>query len=581
MDRDKALDMAVGQIEKQYGKGAVMRLGDQANQTVACIPTGAISLDLALGVGGIPRGRVTEIYGPEASGKTTVALHVVAEAQNAGGIAAFIDAEHALDPSYAKALGVDTEELLVSQPDTGEQALEIADMLVRSGAVDVIVIDSVAALTPKAEIEGEMGDSHVGLQARLMSQALRKLSGTLHRSRTSAVFINQLREKVGVMFGSPETTPGGRALKFYSSVRLDVRRIESLKDGNDAIGNRVRVKVVKNKCLAAGTRVLDAVSGETHRVEDVVEKQLPVTVWAADKRGKLHQKPVTGWFDQGEQEVLPVILGDGTTIRVTADHLMLTDQGWCPAGRLGIGDYLARPHGAVRDERDECSSCAEWLPPSFTAAVTAYLDERGITAEQAAMLIGACADPPENTLQHVLGGDRLWRQRLEVLSEVLDSDFLREILDEDVFYDRIEEIGAPEQAATYDVEVADLHNLVADDVVVHNCAPPFRQAEFDLMYGHGISKEGSLLDLGVDHGIVKKAGAWYTYEGEQLGQGRENAKKFLAEHEDVANTIAKQLHEQLGLVQTDVTGDDAVADTEAVGGSEVEPETKAGKGAKE
>lgn len=521
------------------------------------------------------------------SHNTTVALHVVAEAQNAGGIAAFIDAEHALDPSYAKALGVDTEELLVSQPDTGEQALEIADMLVRSGAVDVIVIDSVAALTPKAEIEGEMGDSHVGLQARLMSQALRKLSGTLHRSRTSAVFINQLREKVGVMFGSPETTPGGRALKFYSSVRLDVRRIESLKDGNDAIGNRVRVKVVKNKCLAAGTRVFDAATGETHRIEEIVENQQPVTVWAVDKRGKLHQKPVTGWFAQGEQEVLPLILGDGTTIRVTPDHLMRTDQGWRPAGELTIGDHLARPRLGINRKRDDCHPDSEWLPPSFTASVLAYLHECGITADQAAALIGVRGDEPGEPgepgagLKQVLGGERLRRKRLETLSDGLDSSFLREILEEDVFYDRIEGIGAPEQAATYDVEVADLHNLVADDVVVHNCAPPFRQAEFDLMYGHGISKEGSLLDLGVDHGIVKKAGAWYTYEGEQLGQGRENAKKFLAEHEDVANTITKLLHEQLGLVQTDVTGDDAVADTEAAGGTEVEPETKTGKGAKE
>ncbi|MFO8076853.1 MAG: recombinase RecA [Actinomycetota bacterium] len=335
MEREKALDMAIGQIEKQYGKGSIMRMGEEAKVNVAAIPTGAISLDLALGIGGIPRGRVTEIYGPESSGKTTVALHVVAEAQHAGGIAAFIDAEHALDPQYAKALGVDVDALLVSQPDTGEQALEIADMLVRSGAVDVIVVDSVAALTPRAEIEGEMGDSHVGLQARLMSQALRKLAGTLHKSKTSAVFINQIREKVGVMFGSPETTSGGRALKFYSSVRLDVRRIESLKDGNEFVGNRVRVKVVKNKVSA-----------------------------------------------------------------------------------------------------------------------------------------------------------------------------------------------------------------------------PFRQAEFDILFGEGISKEGSLIDVGVDQGIIKKAGAWYTYEGEQLGQGRENARKFLREHTDVADAIAKRIAEQLGLVPTDVSGED-------------------------
>src|SRR5881398_277063 len=230
-DREKALDIAVTQIEKQYGKGSVMRLGERALTPIEVIPTGSIALDVALGIGGLPRGRVIEVYGPESSGKTTVALHAVANAQMLGGVAAFIDAEHALDPEYAKALGVDTDALLVSQPDTGEQALEIADMLIRSGAIDILVIDSVAALTPRAEIEGEMGDSHVGLQARLMSQALRKLTGTLSRSNTIAIFINQLREKIGVMFGSPETTPGGRALKFYSSVRLDIRRIESIKDG--------------------------------------------------------------------------------------------------------------------------------------------------------------------------------------------------------------------------------------------------------------------------------------------------------------------------------------------------------------
>jgi recombination protein RecA len=326
VDRDKALDMALANIEKQFGKGSVMKMGDDVAQRVAAIPTGALSLDLALGIGGLPRGRVVEIYGPESSGKTTVALHAVAEAQKAGGIAAFIDAEHALDPTYARALGVDINELLVSQPDTGEQALEIADMLIRSGAVDIIVVDSVAALTPRAEIEGEMGDTHVGLQARLMSQALRKIAGSLNKSKTTAVFINQLREKIGVMFGSPETTPGGRALKFYSSVRLDVRRIESLKDGTEAVGNRVRVKVVKNKV-----------------------------------------------------------------------------------------------------------------------------------------------------------------------------------------------------------------------------APPFKQAEFDIMYGEGISREGSLLDVGVEEGLIRKAGAWYTYDDEQLGQGRENARTFLKEHADVAAEIEKKVKEKLGI----------------------------------
>jgi recombination protein RecA len=306
MERDKALDAALGQIEKQFGKGSIMRMGEHPGAGVEAISTGAMALDLALGIGGLPRGRIVEIYGPESSGKSTLAMHVVAEAQRNGGICAYIDAEHAMDPVYAKAIGVDIDELLISQPDTGEQGLEIADMLIRSGAIDVIVVDSVAALTPRAEIEGEMGDSHVGLQARLMSQALRKLTGTLSKSRTIAVFINQLREKIGVVYGSPEVTPGGRALKFYSSIRLEIRRVESLKDGAEIVGNRTRVKVVKNKC-----------------------------------------------------------------------------------------------------------------------------------------------------------------------------------------------------------------------------APPFRSAEFDIVYGKGISREGSILDVAVDLGVVKKSGAWYTYEGEQLGQGRENAKQFL------------------------------------------------------
>src|SRR5512136_1544461 len=246
-DRTKALEAALIQIDRQFGKGSVMRLGDEGRAPVEVIPTGSVALDVALGIGGLPRGRIVEIYGPESSGKTTLALHAVANAQKAGGIAAFIDAEHALDPEYAKKLGVDTDALLVSQPDTGEQALEIADMLIRSGAIDVVVIDSVAALVPRAEIEGEMGDSHVGLQARLMSQALRKLVGAVNRSHTAVLFTNQLREKVGIMFGNPETTSGGRALKFYASIRIDIRRIQAIKQGEDVIGNRTRVKVTKNK----------------------------------------------------------------------------------------------------------------------------------------------------------------------------------------------------------------------------------------------------------------------------------------------------------------------------------------------
>ncbi|HDH27086.1 MAG TPA: recombinase RecA [Actinobacteria bacterium] len=328
VEGDKALEMAMSQIERQFGKGAIMRMGDGAHEKMASISTGALSLDLALGIGGVPRGRVVEIFGPESSGKTTLALHIIAEAQRNGGIAAFIDAEHALDALYARALGVDIDELLISQPDTGEQALEIMDMLIRSGALDVVVIDSVAALVPKAEIEGEMGDSHVGLQARLMSQALRKLTGNIHRSQTTAIFINQLREKIGVMYGSPEITPGGRALKFYSSVRIDIRRIETIKDGQTSIGNRVRTKIVKNKV-----------------------------------------------------------------------------------------------------------------------------------------------------------------------------------------------------------------------------APPFRLAEFDIMFGEGISRIGSLLDVAVTEGIVRKSGAWYSYDNDQLGQGRENSKRFLQENPEVAVQLQAKVLEAVGLLE--------------------------------
>ena len=349
MDREKSLEMALGQIEKSFGKGSIMKMGEKGTMLIETVPTGALALDIALGVGGLPRGRVVEVYGPESSGKSTLAMHVVAEAQRNGGICAYVDAEHAMDPVYAKNIGVDIDELLISQPDTGEQALEITDMLIRSGALDVVVVDSVAALTPRAELEGDMGDAHVGLQARLMSQALRKLTANLSRSKTICIFINQLREKIGVMFGSPETTPGGRALKFYSSVRLDIRRIESIKDGVEVIGNRTRVKVVKNKV-----------------------------------------------------------------------------------------------------------------------------------------------------------------------------------------------------------------------------APPFRQAEFDIVYGTGISREGSLIDVGVDLGIVKKSGAWYTYEGEQLGQGRENAKAFLAENPELMVEISDKIFTKAGINPAGPAG--PASPGEAATGDDLDPD---------
>ncbi|MCS5673914.1 MAG: recombinase RecA [Acidimicrobiales bacterium] len=339
VEREKALDMALAQIERQFGEGAVMKMGERGQMKVEAVSSGSLAIDVALGIGGLPRGRVVEVYGPEASGKSTLAMHVVAEAQRTGGICAYVDAEHAMDPDYAKNIGVDVDELLISQPDTGEQALEITDMLIRSGAIDVVVIDSVAALTPRAEIEGEMGDTHVGLQARLMSQALRKLTANLSKTKTIVIFINQLREKIGVMFGSPETTPGGRALKFYSSVRIDIRRIEAIKSDGEVTGSRTRIKVVKNKV-----------------------------------------------------------------------------------------------------------------------------------------------------------------------------------------------------------------------------APPFRQAEFDIMYGKGISREGSLVDVGVEQGIVKKSGAWYTYEGEQLGQGRENAKQFLTANPEIMVEIDGRIRSQLGM--GDSPTDDAVANDE-------------------
>jgi recombination protein RecA len=1126
-DRDKALGLALAQIDKQFGKGSVMRLGERPDAPMAVIPTGSIALDIALGIGGLPRGRVIEIYGPESSGKTTVALHAVANAQAMGGIAAFIDAEHALDPDYAGALGVDTDALLVSQPDTGEQALEIADMLIRSGALDIIVIDSVAALVPRAEIEGEMGDSHVGLQARLMSQALRKITGALNNSNTTAIFINQLREKIGVMFGcfsygtrvtladgtqekigkivnqrldvevlsynpetdrveprrivnwfdngnadhflqftvaksggngraqfaatpnhqirtpggwasagdliagdrvmlaeshrlseqqwqvvlgslmgdgnlspnrrdrsgvrfrlghgaeqaayldwkvsllgnievsrrtdargavfadfralpeldelrravylgdgrkhlseeylkaltplalavwymddgaftlrskglqartqggsgriefcvqalaqgsqlrlvdylrdthgldarrvlkagqatlvfstaasakfqelvapyvpetmehkllprfrgrctvepvfvteqtrlvparvldvrvkprtrsmrkfdievegnhnyfvdgvmvhnSPETTTGGRALKFYSSVRLDVRRIESLKDGTDVVGNRTRVKVVKNKCLAEGTQVFDPTTGRTHRIEEIVDGRLPISVVAAQKDGTLHVRPVTAWFDQGEQDVIGLRLRGGAVLWATPDHKIMTDRGWTVAGQLRPGDLVAQPReflgfgdqrpytldqarmlgyligdgyvggktplqfinvqeslkadataiaaahgcethahtdklaisfshrpgernellalcrragiygklayekaipaeffgpdvaadlignllfglletdgyvsaeqtGAIRagfvttseqlanqihwlllrfgiassvrtyDPRDQRPSIIEgrrihsrrlgyetrisgsdniaafaeaiplwgprgraleqalssatgrrrgsqavYLSDQVYAAVLAHLKARGVTPSFAAQVIGEGAGDPRGGLKQVLGLRRLRRDRVRALAETLEDPFLADLLGDQLRYASVREVLPARRTRTFDIEVDELHTFVANDTVVHNCAAPFKQAEFDIMYGKGISREGSLIDVGVEQSIIRKSGAWYTYEGDQLGQGKENSRNFLKDHPDVAAEIEKRILEKLGVGQ--------------------------------
>jgi recombination protein RecA len=1139
-DRDKALETALVQIERQFGKGSVMRLGQEGHVPIEVIPTGSISLDVALGIGGLPRGRIVEIYGPESSGKTTVALHAVANAQRAGGIAAFIDAEHALDPDYAKKLGVDTDQLLVSQPDTGEQALEIMDMLIRSGAIDVVVVDSVAALVPKAEIEGEMGDSHVGLQARLMSQALRKITGALNQAKTTAIFTNQLREKVGVMFGcmtystrvtlangnqekigkivnqrmdvevlsydpetdrvisrkivnwfnngraerflqftvaksgkngraqfaatenhlvrtpggwrpageliagdrvivaeqhllgaqqvqvilgslmgdanlsanrrgrsgarfrmghgakqaayldwkvslleniphsrtsnakeavfadftplaelgelaeavyfgdgkkhlswdylksltplalavwymddgcltirskgvqertrggtgrieicveamspgsrerlasylrgthgidvkldsrgtrkmsvlrfttaasekfqkliapyvhpsmdykllprfrgmfgvqpefvapelrpvparvldihvkpptrsmnrfdievegshnyfvdgvmvhnSPETTSGGKALKFYASIRLDVRRIETLKDGTDAVGNRTRAKVVKNKCLAEGTRVFDPATGLTHRIEEIVDGRLPVHVVSADKNGELSAREVKSWFDQGEQEVIGLRLRDNAELWVTPDHKILTERGWRLAGELARGDRVARPRsflgfGSVEPvppdharllgyligdgyvggktpvqfinmaeslqqdaariaatlgceakptrnvgnvalshrpgEKNGVLDLCRWagihgclaptkkVPPEFfdpkvsarvvsnlvfgyfesdgyvsreqtggirigfsttseqlawqihwlllrwsigssvqrrdprgqrgglvkgrrisgkypswevrvsgvenvsafadaipmwgprgqvvtrelavidgryrgsqriylsgdiAKPVLGHLARRGVTPLLAAQMIGESAGDPRGGMKVVLGNPRMRRDRLQRLADALDDPFLDQILADQLWFSRIREVLPARRVRTFDVEAADLHNLVAEDVVVHNCAPPFKVAEFDILYGVGISREGSLIDLGVEQGIVRKAGAWYTYEGDQLGQGKENARTFLKENTDIANEIEKKIKEKLG-VGPRLDANPGVADT--------------------
>jgi recombination protein RecA len=1126
-DREKALENALAQIERAHGKGSVMRLGDEVRAPIEVIPTGSIALDVALGIGGLPRGRIVEIYGPESSGKTTLALHAVANAQRAGGIAAFIDAEHALDPEYASKLGVDSDALLVSQPDTGEQALEIADTLIRSGAIDIIVIDSVAALVPRAEIEGEMGDSHVGLQARLMSQALRKITGALSNSGTTAIFINQLREKIGVFFGcfsyntrvtladgtqekigkivnqkmavevlsydpesdrivprkivnwfdngptdeflqftvaksgkngraqfaatanhlirtpggwreagelvagdrvmvtephrlsvqqmqvvlgslmgdgnlspnrrdrtgvrfrlghgpkqvdyldwkvslfanigcsrrtsatgavfadftplpeldelrqavyfgdgkkhlsdeylkaltplalavwymddgcftvrskgvqertqggsgrieicvdamsigtrdrivdylrdthnldvklttrgargqqvmqfstassaafqeivapwvhpsmeykllprfrglfhlepefvepserpvparildihikpktrsmhrfdievegnhnyfvdgvmvhnSPETTTGGKALKFYASIRIDVRRIETLKDGQEAVGNRTRAKVVKNKCLAEGSLVFDPVTGLTHRIEDIVDGRLAVSVVSAAKDNSLHIRPVVSWFDQGVQQVLGLRTERGNTLRVTPDHKVFTDQGWVLAGDVKVGDRLARPRrflgfgtaepvtpdharmlgyligdgyvggktpihfinaeptlhadaaaiarglgceihsltdpfaasfshrqgeknglltlcreagiygklawektvpayffqpdtsadvvanlifgllesdGHVSKEQtgsirvgftttsEQLAQQIHWLllrfgigtsvreydptqnrgdvikgrriiakrpvyevrisgidnVAAFSEAIPMWgprgqvlvgaLTEEGIarhrgsqgnylagavtkpvlahllgrvTAREAATLVGPSAGDPRGGMRQVLGMGRLRRDRVQALADALDDPFLHEVLAEEVRYSVVREVLPLQPMRTFDVEVDEFHTLVADDVVVHNCAPPFRQAEFDIIYNQGISREGSLIDMGVDNGIVRKSGAWYTYEGDQLGQGKENSRSFLKDNPDLADEIEKKIKEKLGI----------------------------------
>ena len=478
------------------------------------------------------------------SHNTTVALHAVASAQAAGGIAAFIDAEHALDPDYAKALGVDTDALLVSQPDTGEQALEITDMLVRSGALDIVVIDSVAALVPRAEIEGEMGDSHVGLQARLMSQALRKLTGALSNSGTTLIFINQLREKIGVLFGSPETTTGGKALKFYASVRLDVRRIETLKDGTDAVGNRTRIKVVKNKCLAEGSLVFDPTSGITHRIEDIVDNRIPVSVVAAAKDYTLHVRPVTNWFDQGEQDVIGLRLQGGTDLWVTPDHQILTDRGWQLTGNLDPGDRVARPRqmqGLGGWSHDGC------LARDVIDPILGHLDRRGVTPHDAALMVGPLAGDPRGGMKQVLGASLLRRDRVQALADGLADEFLQGLLAEQVCYSAVREVLPGRRCRTFDLEVEELHTLVADGVVVHNCSPPFKQAEFDIIYGQGISREGSLIDVGVEQGFIRKAGAWYTYDGDQLGQGKENARSFLRDNPDLADEIEKKIKEKLGI----------------------------------
>ncbi|WP_369786491.1 intein-containing recombinase RecA [Saccharomonospora xinjiangensis] len=689
-DKGKALDLALAQIDKQFGKGSVMRLGEDSRPPVEVIPTGAIALDIALGIGGLPRGRIVEIYGPESSGKTTVALHAVANAQKAGGIAAFIDAEHALDPEYAKALGVDTDALLVSQPDTGEQALEIADMLIRSGALDILVIDSVAALVPRAEIEGEMGDSHVGLQARLMSQALRKITGALHNSGTTAIFINQLREKVGVMFG----------------------------------------------CFDYSTPVMLA-DGTQEKIGKIVNQKLPVEVLSYDPEAdQVVPRKVVNWYDNGPAErflqfTVEKSGGNGQAqFAATENHLIRTPGGWRHAGELEIGDRVMVAEKELLSDQQRQVVLGSLLGDGN---LSANRDGRrgvrfrmGHGAKQAdyldwkVALLGniACTRTTDDTgavfadftplpeleelRRAVYFGDgkkhvswdflkaltplalAVWYMddgsfavrcegvqgrtaevggRIEIRVEALGEDsrrrllsYLRDSYDLDVTLDhrgsgevavlrfspaaseRFQELVSPYMAECmeykllprfrgrsrvepsfaeartrpipgrvldvhekpkarsmhrFDIEVEGNHNYFVDGVMVHNSpetttggkalkfyasvrldvrrietlkdggepvgnrtrvkvvknkvAPPFKQAEFDILYGIGVSREGSLIDMGVDKGIVRKSGAWYTYEGDQLGQGKENARRFLRENPDVANEIEKKIKEKLGI----------------------------------
>ena len=698
-DRDKALELALAQIDKSFGKGSVMRLGEESRQPIAVIPTGSIALDVALGIGGLPRGRVVEIYGPESSGKTTVALHAVANAQAAGGIAAFIDAEHALDPEYARKLGVDTDALLVSQPDTGEQALEIADMLIRSGALDIIVVDSVAALVPRAEIEGEMGDSHVGLQARLMSQALRKMTGALNNSGTTAIFINQLREKIGVMFG----------------------------------------------CFSYGTRVQLA-DGTTEKIGKIVNQKMDVEVMSYDPdTDSIVPRRIVNWFDNGRadhflQFTVEKSGGNGRSqFAATPNHLIRTPGGWTPAGEIIAGDRVLsmEPHrlsdqqfqivlGSLMGDGNLSPNRRDRNGVRFRMghgpAQHAYLDWKtnllgniGHSVrenDKGAKFVDFTPLPELAELQRAvyLGDGKkflseeylksltplalaVWYMddgsfsvrskgvqqrtedgsgRIEICVEAMSEgsrarlrDYLRDVHGLDVRLRlagaaqkavlvfstsasaKFQEIVAPYMAPSmeykllprfrglgivapefveptqrlvpsrvldvhvkpptrsmsrFDIEVEGNHNYFVDGVMVHNSpetttggkalkfyasvrldvrrietlkdgsdavgnrtrvkvvknkvSPPFKQAEFDILYGHGISKEGSLIDMGVEQGFIRKSGSWYTYEGDQLGQGKENARKFLLENTDIRDEIEKKIKEKLG-IGADITAENA------------------------